>query len=290
MHTFPDPERSGPQLHAWRTGQWLVEGDLAGPLVVLVHGLGSNSVPLNELAQYVARTYPVAVFNYAAHKGIASASDHLSQRLQRFAPALKRYRFAVIGHSMGGLVAKHFARHAAESLRVNLAGIATLGTPHSAVLPGGPILAKQQWLAILLSLFERDDFVDPYSTSMKSLAVQQLLGIDGDALLFKLLHADKSSPLLMPLLSVSGGHSDVELAASWSVSANQLLQANMERPNDGLIEEKSACLVSLLESAPVNCRHSNSYLEWKSTNHAHLLTNQGVAEVLVDWLAQYAFS
>src|SRR5688572_12473249 len=126
MPPRPDPLRTGPQLHAWRTGQWLTESDLSGPLVVFVHGFASSSASADKLAAYVDRTFPVAVFDYLSHEGIDRGGDDLSRRLVRFSSALARTQFALVGHSMGGLVAKWFARHADPSLRSSLRGLATL--------------------------------------------------------------------------------------------------------------------------------------------------------------------
>ncbi len=291
MDHIPDPLESGPQLHLLRTRQWLVDADITGPIVIFIHGLGANSDSLLSLAHYIDRTYPSAVYNYASHIGIADASNHLSQRLERFAQTLASKRLVLIGHSMGGLVSKHFARHAAPSLREAVAGIATLGTPHDGVIRNGSVNTKRRLLNVLVNCFEADGIVDPFALSPRSAAFRQLVG--PDPLVGTLLAADRETPLKVPFLTISGGHNRIDLFRKdqrrLNKLANALLQPNMARPNDGLVEETSADLSRLIEKPLSDCGHCNNYVAWTSTNHTHLGTNQGVAERILDWLRTVVF-
>jgi pimeloyl-ACP methyl ester carboxylesterase len=285
MREAPDPLRSGPQLHAWRTGDWLAAEDLTGPLVVFIHGLAASSISVAKLAAHVSRTFPVAVFDYLSHEGIDRGADDLSRRLDRFSSRLATARFAIIGHSMGGLVARQFARHATERLRAALSGLATLGTPH-----GGA--RSRRWLAFLLDLVERDELPNPFARSLACPATRQLLGADSQALVTALLEADRSDPLKMPVLTLSGGLNYIELfepGTRWNGIANRFIQANLTLPNDGLVEESSADITRCFDMAPDWARHRNDYGAWSSTNHTHLVSNQDVGDLLMDWLTQEVF-
>jgi pimeloyl-ACP methyl ester carboxylesterase len=291
MHAFPDPLTNGPQLHSWRTRQWIDDHDLARPLVVLVHGIGSDSQQFTSIANYLENHFAVAVYNYASHEGIDLGARGLSVRLERFAPRLAKTGFALIGHNTGGFVAKYFARHAAESLRPAVAGLATLGTPHNGLFQGQVGASRKQLVAMILSLFERDDLVDPYALSTVSEAGRQLLGDDAVDIVGELLRADRMNPFRIPTLTVSGGQDRIDAFKRGDVNTqfNDMLRETMSLPNDGVVEETSADLAALLQGCSHACRHHNDYLAWEITNHLHLQTNQSVAELLLDWLLMRVF-
>ncbi len=288
-----DPLRSGPQLRAWRTGRWLTARDLTGPLVIFVHGFTATSVSISELASHVDAVYQVAVYDYVSHEGIDKAADDLAHRLERLAGRLDPTGFALIGHSMGGLVAKYFARHAPQLVREPLKGLATLGTPHGGTLRTGIATVKRRLLTLMLDLGERHDEPNPYLRSLISPAAKQLIGSDAHALLDRLLQADRLDPLPIPVLTVSGGLNYLELfqpGTPWNAAANRILQSCLAMPNDGLVEESSASLASCVPGAPPSIRHRNDYVAWSRTNHTHLPTNQDVGELVLEWLADEVFT
>src|SRR5262245_25797618 len=196
----PDPVRSGAQLHAWRTNEWLTDDDLTGPLVVLIHGFTSSSTSIAKIATHVHHSFPVAVFDYPSHKGIDRGAHDLSERLKRYSNTLSRTGLALVGHSMGGLVARYFARHADPALRVGLKGIATLCSPHGAARPARTRAARRRLFAMMLDFVERGAPVNPYTRSVNCRAARQLLGEDPDGLTAALLDADRTAPLQIPIL------------------------------------------------------------------------------------------
>ena len=86
------------------------------------------------------------------------------------------------------------------------------------------------------------------------------------------------------LLSVSGGLSYLEFGGSDGFAnrvRNRVLQAAIgEKPNDGLVGESSANVSRVISSAT----HENRYADYRTTNHTHLVRNQGVADRIVRWL------
>lgn len=288
----PDPLRSGPQLTSWRTKHWLADEDIVGPLVVFVHGFSASTAPLATLAEYIANRFAVAMFDYSSHAGVETGAADLSRRLQRFAVRLQDARFALIAHSMGGLVAKQFARSAANPLQSVLAGIATLGTPHGGI-QGRGLAVRRRLVAMMLDAFEEDGAPNPYARSWLCPAARQLIGTDSGAVVASLLDTDRSTPLNIPMLTLSGGRNYIELFAPgtrWNAIANRLIQANLALPNDGLVEEASANLGELLGKPGLACRHANEYGGWSVTNHTYLVSNQDVGELLLDWLTTEVFA
>ena len=285
-----DALRSGPQLRAWSTQEWLTADDITGPLVILIHGLAATSAGLKSLATHVAKRYCVAVFDYASFEGIDRGADDLVARLKRFSPALAKHGLALIGHSMGGLVARHFLRFGPDELKAATKGLAALGSPHQAVASAADGRSRKRWLSILIDLMEKDEELDPFARHPACPAAKQLLALDERSLIHQLLDADRAEPPAIPMLTVSGGRNYIELydSGSWrNRQANRFIQLALSRPNDGLVEEFSADLTKC--GVQSNASHCNDYTGWSTTNHTHLVVNQDVADVLLDWLAGSVF-
>ena len=102
--------------------------------VVLLHDWGLNRGALWWLRRRLLRAgwTPICCTAYNAFSGdIAAAADRLRDSIETIAPAV------VIGHGVGGLVARYFARHHPST---SVRRIVTLGTPHRGTLlspPGG---------------------------------------------------------------------------------------------------------------------------------------------------------
>lgn len=112
--------------------------------VVLVHGY--NGEPLHETAEDLGRLlgadWQTFAFDYAEHAGEWAASDQVAGCLADYITALSA-RSAdnggpgtayLVGHSMGGLAARFAAArmtHDGESIEGMIAGVVTLGTPHT---------------------------------------------------------------------------------------------------------------------------------------------------------------
>ncbi|OAS25352.1 alpha/beta fold hydrolase [Methylobacterium platani] len=95
--------------------------------VVLLHGLGRTSASMARLAARVgAAGYRAETPDYPSRRlGLAACAAHL----RPIVTAIRReagHPIVLVGHSMGGLVARHLAAADPDLA----AGLVTLGTPH----------------------------------------------------------------------------------------------------------------------------------------------------------------
>lgn len=144
----------------------LVEAASSGPAVVFVHGLC-----MNEAAFGPAWSETVAGFGqplrvrYNSGRAVAANGRDLSARLE----AALEGDVVLVGHSMGGLVARSAvaaAEAAGHSWRQRLKGLVTLGTPHL----GAPLERGGQWLSTATQL-------SPYSAPIIELLDRRSAGI-----------------------------------------------------------------------------------------------------------------
>src|SRR4051812_15265702 len=110
-----DVTTEGAELADTETGEWLTPRGVTGPLVVLVHGFTSHGRYMERLAKQLrGHGYVTAVFNHDSYLGIDVASADLGGILEGFMEVFEKEGnkgFVLVAHSMGGLVARHFARH-----------------------------------------------------------------------------------------------------------------------------------------------------------------------------------
>ncbi len=119
--------------------RWWVGG--SGPPLVLVHGLGGAAVNFTELAPLLARRFRVLVTDLPGHGGTAplpvveSAAD-LAAHVARVAEREELLPAAVVGYSMGGVVALRLAaeRPAAVSALALIASAGIVSTTRRAQL------------------------------------------------------------------------------------------------------------------------------------------------------------
>lgn len=110
------------------------------PAVVFIHGYGHNASAFLPMQAYLRRAgfRRFAAFNYATRPVMSVAAD-LAAFLEREVPG----RVHLIGHSLGGLVARAYVQKLGGQARVR--SVVTLATPH-----GGSRLSR--WAGVL-----RDD-------------------------------------------------------------------------------------------------------------------------------------
>lgn len=121
------------------------------PLVICFHGLQSHSDVFDAFRSYVrSKGYATAAASYDYNRSITDSAAQLSQiAKQLFGESETEPRLALVGHSMGGLVAREWTEN--ESLSdQRIAALITIGTPH-----GGSNWAS---LPPLLDLFTSGDF------------------------------------------------------------------------------------------------------------------------------------
>ncbi len=117
----------------------LVVGDVeaAGTPILLVHGMIDNRMIFAVLRQRLRRRGFGRVFtiNYSpATNDIREAAKDLSRAIEELVARTGYERVHVIGHSLGGLIARYYAQRLGGDERVHT--LVTLGTPH-----GGSLLA-----------------------------------------------------------------------------------------------------------------------------------------------------
>jgi triacylglycerol lipase len=127
----PDPaHRPGPQPPAVRA---LFAGDpLAARVpVVLVHGLVDNRSVFSVMRRGLRRRgfAQVGSWNYSPLlRDVETAATALGRHLERVCQDTGHDRVHVVGHSLGGLVARYLVQRQGGDARVD--ALVTLGTPH----------------------------------------------------------------------------------------------------------------------------------------------------------------
>ena len=279
--------RTGAALVRCGTDRWLTPRDLTAPLIICVHGFTSHGQYMVNLAQYIeAYGFIAALFNYDSYLGIDQASDDLLDRLRPLISNLTDHSFVLVGHSMGGLVARAFARDVQPPLREALKGIALIGTPNRGTLDKKLVSYMLDWADWLTG-------PNPYArSSIRSKSSKQLTLGDSEKIIEWLNRADQETPLEMPVLSISGGMAFLE-SGKYSDSSysgalrNVLLQRLIgEKPNDGLVAESSSDITRIIGKSDGAIKHNNQYLDYPRTNHTYLVRNQSVANVIVGWLQE----
>lgn len=104
--------------------------DPAKPLVVLLHGLDCNIGILQPMGEMLeARGVQVAYFCYPSDQAIQPDVELLAQRLNDLHNAYPRLRIDLIGHSMGGLIARGYVE--GNLYRGDVDRLIMVGTPNA---------------------------------------------------------------------------------------------------------------------------------------------------------------
>ncbi len=280
-----DVVRAGSSLVNSKTGAWLTTKDCRGPAIIFIHGFTSHGRYMARLVDHVqAHDFLAAVFNYDSYRGIDRAAIDLRSRLASVTAPLKHYGYALVAHSMGGLVALQHALDRAGPAGEALKGIVLLGTPTAGALRGRKVVSYMlDWADGLTG-------PNPYARSPACRSAQQLTGSDDEKFLDSLARRLKTTSLPSPFLSISGGMNFLEYGKGWlaGTAHNLALQRLIkEVPNDGLVPETSADLSRA--HGLTNGQHYNDYDDYPRINHTFLTSNQQIADKIVDWLSTEAF-
>jgi len=88
----------------------------SGPALFLVHGFGGAKEDFSDHLENLSKDYRVVVFDHRGHGESGAPTDEASYSLERLAAdilcvadALGEERFILLGHSMGGMVARKVA-------------------------------------------------------------------------------------------------------------------------------------------------------------------------------------
>jgi len=264
--------RDGSHLLVLPSFQEATQGDFSQPLsVILIHGFTADASYMRELGRaFTGAGYTAFAFEYPCYRGIDYAAKVLADLLKNQDAHLSVHKTVLVGHSMGGLVARAFV--ALENGHRWVRKVITLGTPHGGTLQDVKVLRR------FAQLGERLTGLNPRGYAMHSASALQLMQADNQMLLKRLNAAVPKVPI--EFLSISGGHANLDFGRGVvkNYLANRWLQKRLSQPNDGLVAESSSDLTLVL-SNPVNtaCSHRSNYTEYPVVNHSHLVFNQTVA-------------
>ncbi|MFC6236779.1 esterase/lipase family protein [Longivirga aurantiaca] len=116
----------------------LLVGDVeaAGTPIILVHGIVDNRSVFTLLRRGLRRRGfgRVVTVNYSSINGdVRLLADRLGELVEQVCEETGYERVHVVGHSLGGLVARYYVQRLGGDARVHT--LVTLGSPHSGTLP-----------------------------------------------------------------------------------------------------------------------------------------------------------
>ena len=270
-------------------------------IVILIHGFTSHGEYMGEeLAPYLRHeNYQVFLFNYDSYRGILPAVNSLRELLESYNNQTDRKisskKIFLIGHSMGGLVARKFTIDDAKQKYSDrlIRGVVMLATPNNGVLQNR--LSDQQWRKFtnhLIFVSEEIGGVFPQARTLGCKAVRELTKIDENNIVTTLNNEWKQMENdLPPSLSISGGLNYLRFSKNQlrEQIINRAIQRficddNTELPNDGIVLESSVDLNSYINSLSGEYTHINNYFEYRNTNHNTIHLQQIVSTRIQEWL------
>ena len=285
-------DRVGSQLLALR--KIPVEGSPFSPVttadlvtkktVIFIHGFTANAeylLPLMRL--FAADGFTSIAFNYPCYKGFDTAAFELFEYLclmdKKCNLALSHERFIIIGHSMGGLVARSLVSQYQGHRFVRK--VITFGTPHDGTL-------ENKMLELYVASGETLSGLVKGGFSKSSKSALQLIGKD-DAhhpLLTRLM-SKGPPPGAVQFYSLSAGKPFIEFGNNKLVErmVNFVIQKHFSKaPNDGLVGEASSDLSqSKFSGCAAGCTHFNNYSKYGDINHSHIVNYQLLGEKAIEF-------
>lgn len=255
--------------------------------VVFIHGFTAHGRYLSSLMEITASNGANCFyFDYDSLGGIDTAAVNLMTLFNQLDALshgeISKNKLTIVGHSMGGLVARAFA--SLPTANSFLKAVVTLGTPHAGAL------MSAKYLKYLVKWSENVAGVMPGYSATTCVSATQLMGTDnptGMPLLEK-LKEPSTNFVDIPFLSISGGKRWIEVGDNWLLNqgVNRWLQRQFAGgDNDGLILEKSSDFTML----PSYCRgsvaeHKRVYADYDKINHSNLVNSQTIALEIALWM------
>jgi pimeloyl-ACP methyl ester carboxylesterase len=247
--------------------------------VIFIHGFTAGPEYLDEFMRLFHQAgFGVFAFRYESYRGIDRAAGSLVSlmRLLDRGGVISRGKVVLIGHSMGGLVARTAVLLAGGHKYVRK--VITVGTPNDGTLRGEKM---PLWIA---RLGESIGGLNPRGFSKKAVSAQQLVKADPAPTLIERLNSMRS-PSGVEYFSFSGGYTRLDFGGGFwkNFLANRYLQSKLGSPNDGLVEEASSDLSgSKFAIAAPSCLHLNNYVGYSDANHTYIVQNQEVELKAID--------
>ena len=276
--------REGHALEIERGSLAAVIPDAGGKLLVLVHGSSMNDRQWNRLGHdhgaALARDlgYTPAYLHYNSGLHVSTNGRELAARLEALVAEWPTplEEIAIVGHSMGGLVARsacHYGEKAGHAWRPMLKKLAFLGTPHH----GAPLERGGNWIDLLLG-------VSRYSAPLTKLGRIRSAGVTdlrfGNMLDEDWEGRDRFEKTADPrgALALPG---DVECFA---IAGTTAVKARAKLPGDGLVPVDSALGRHQRPEMRLAFPEAHQWIAF-GVGHLDLLSGIEVYETLRGWLA-----
>ncbi len=281
------------EMHLRRNGAplALTREDLAtaiphpgGRILVLVHGLCMNDLQWNRkghdhgAALEDAAGYTAIYLHYNSGCHVSTNGHTLAEQLETLLAAwpVPIESLAIVGHSMGGLLARsacHYGALAGHAWLGHLQRMVFLGTPHH----GAPLERSGNWVNVVLEF-------SPYTAALARLAKVRSAGITdlrhGSILDDDWEHGDRFAHGRKPdTVTLPAGVECFAIAAT--IAADGGAKAIL---GDGLVPLRSALGQ---HDDPRRCLAFPESRQWiaHGVNHLDLLDNEAVGAKMLDWLS-----
>lgn len=269
--------RSGDQVVRFPDRVRVTHKDIEGDqqIVIVIHGFTADASYLEQIMQDLTDdAVKVFAFEYACYRGIDTAAENLRHRISLLdrGGELSRSRVTLVGHSMGGLVARYLVCLLGGDKYVHT--VITLGTPHQGTLKNSALLP------VLIEWSHSVSSAAPVAFTPDSRSAKQLIGQDPAPTLLNRLNAARPPAQNVKFHSISGGYPKLEFGKGFIKDAilRHWIRGNLKEPHDGLVEEVSSDISSeSLTGCFSYARHFKEYPEYSDTNHSNLVSNQAIA-------------
>jgi pimeloyl-ACP methyl ester carboxylesterase len=260
----------------------VLNGNGDGKLLVLVHGLCMNDLQWNhELSDHSAsHDHGAALAHDLGYTAIYlhyNSGRHIATNGEEFAGVLENLfqqwpvpitELTIIGHSMGGLVARSACAHANAAKHVwlkRLKKLIFLGTPHH----GAPLERAGNWLDILLD-------ISPYSAPFSKLGKVRSDGIKD------LRHG---SILAAETLATAPSQTLPKGVKCFAIAATKQTKVGTGKrlPGDGLVPVNSALGVHKDAALTLPIPQSRQHICY-GLDHFDLLSSGDVYDQIFRWL------
>jgi triacylglycerol lipase len=131
-HEIHDPRHRIDTLTPLTRGLIMADIAASGTPIVLVHGIGDNRSAFAVLRRTLRRRGygRITTVNYSPlTSDVRSAAEHLSRHVERVCSQTGYEQVFVVGHSLGGIIARYYVQRLGGDHRVNT--VITLGSPHA---------------------------------------------------------------------------------------------------------------------------------------------------------------
>jgi triacylglycerol lipase len=131
-HDSPSQRHSLDALPPLQRALLIGDVEAAGTPILLVHGLGDNRSVFAVLRRQLRRRGfgRIGALNYSVlTTDVRTAAQRLADAVERLVAETGYERVHLVGHSMGGLVARYYVQRMGGDERVHT--LVTLGTPHA---------------------------------------------------------------------------------------------------------------------------------------------------------------